>query len=89
MSLLFEILKDLKIVDVKADSKDIDGGTSLLATGKVDADSKDTRYGQTPLSWAAEKGHETVVKLLQSQNNFSLVTYISAQSPRNPPPAVN
>jgi ankyrin repeat protein len=36
----------------------------LLATGKVDVDSKDTGYGRTPLSWAAEEGHEAVVKLL-------------------------
>jgi ankyrin repeat protein len=35
----------------------------LLATGKVDVDSK-SKYGQTPLSWAAERGHEAVVKLL-------------------------
>ena len=35
----------------------------LLATGKVDADSKD-QNSRTPLSWAAEEGHETVVKLL-------------------------
>ncbi|KAI8626567.1 ankyrin repeat-containing protein [Xylariaceae sp. FL1651] len=35
----------------------------LLNTGKVDVDSKDN-YGQTPLSWAAEKGHEAVVQLL-------------------------
>ena len=36
----------------------------LLATGKVDIDSKDTKYGQTPLSWAAEGGHKAVVELL-------------------------
>ena len=36
----------------------------LLATGQVDIESKDIQYGQTPLSWAAEKGHEAVVKLL-------------------------
>jgi ankyrin repeat protein len=36
----------------------------LLATGKVDADSKDS-YGQTPLSQAAGNGHEAVVKLQQ------------------------
>ena len=36
----------------------------LLATGKVEVDSKDTKYGRTPLSWAAENGHEAVVKLL-------------------------
>jgi ankyrin repeat protein len=35
----------------------------LLNTGKVDADSKDND-GRPPLSWAAENGHEEVVKLL-------------------------
>ncbi|KAL8365148.1 hypothetical protein RB595_004117 [Gaeumannomyces hyphopodioides] len=35
----------------------------LLATGKVDVESKDEQ-GRTPLSWAAANGHETVVKLL-------------------------
>jgi hypothetical protein len=30
----------------------------------VDVDSKDPNYGRTPLSWAAESGHEEVVKLL-------------------------
>jgi len=36
----------------------------LLETGQVDVDSKDTVYGQTPLSWAAGNRHEAVVKLL-------------------------
>ncbi|KAH0565547.1 hypothetical protein GP486_001060 [Trichoglossum hirsutum] len=36
----------------------------LLATEKVDVDSKNSRWGRTPLSWAAENGHEAVVKLL-------------------------
>jgi ankyrin repeat domain-containing protein 50 len=38
----------------------------LLDTGKVDVDSKDSRFGfgQTPLLWAAGNGHEAVVKLL-------------------------
>ncbi|KAH8688669.1 hypothetical protein GQ44DRAFT_802460, partial [Phaeosphaeriaceae sp. PMI808] len=36
----------------------------LLGTGKVDVDAKDNKYGRTPLSWAAEKGHEAIVKLL-------------------------
>ena len=27
----------------------------LLATGKVDIDSKDTEYGRTPLSWATKR----------------------------------
>ena len=35
----------------------------LLATGQVDADSKD-RGGRTPLWWAAGRGHEAVVRLL-------------------------
>ena len=37
--------------------------TVLLATGGVDPDSKDN-CGRTPLSWAAQNGHEAVVKLL-------------------------
>jgi ankyrin repeat protein len=37
----------------------------LLETGKVEVDSKD-KNGLTPLSWAAENGHEVIVKLLQS-----------------------
>jgi ankyrin repeat protein len=40
----------------------------LLATGKVDVDTKDSVYGRTPLSRAAENGHEAVVKLLRSVN---------------------
>ncbi|KAI9774751.1 MAG: hypothetical protein M1839_001618, partial [Geoglossum umbratile] len=36
----------------------------LLATEKVDLDSKDFLYERTPLSWVVEKGHEAVVKLL-------------------------
>ena len=38
----------------------------LLATGKVDVDAKDSIHGRTPLLWAAENGHEAVVKLLRS-----------------------
>ncbi|CZR51217.1 uncharacterized protein PAC_01092 [Phialocephala subalpina] len=36
----------------------------LLDTSKVDADWKDGYGGRTPLSWAAENGHEAIVKLL-------------------------
>jgi ankyrin repeat protein len=35
----------------------------LLDTGKVDPDAKG-KYRQTPLLWAAGKGHEAIVKLL-------------------------
>jgi ankyrin repeat protein len=35
----------------------------LLATKKVDVNQLDAN-GQTPLSWAAEKGHEEIVRLL-------------------------
>jgi ankyrin repeat protein len=35
----------------------------LLEVGKFDANSRDTN-GQTPLFWAATKGHEAIVKLL-------------------------
>ena len=37
----------------------------LLDKEGVDPDSKDSTYDRTPLSWAAENGHEAVVKLLQ------------------------
>ena len=36
----------------------------LLLEKGADVESKDRRYGRTPLSWAAEEGHEAVVKLL-------------------------
>ena len=44
----------------------------LLEKKGVDPDSKDTAYGRTPLSWAAQHGHEAVVKLLQSRGALSL-----------------
>ena len=40
----------------------------LLATGNVDVESKD-RDGRTPLSWAAENGHEAVLRLLLATGN--------------------
>jgi ankyrin repeat protein len=36
----------------------------LLLKSGADVDSKDTRFGRTPLSWAAETGLETIVYLL-------------------------
>ncbi|KAJ6004873.1 hypothetical protein N7540_012672 [Penicillium herquei] len=38
----------------------------FLERPDVDIESQDSRYGQTPLSWAAESGHDTVVSLLLS-----------------------
>ncbi|KAF4331614.1 nucleoside phosphorylase domain protein, partial [Fusarium beomiforme] len=32
--------------------------------GKIDMNARDTRYGQTPLFWAADRGHKAIVKLL-------------------------
>ena len=42
----------------------------LVERGDVEANSKDDS-GQTPLSYAAEDGHEAVVKLLQTWNKIS------------------
>ncbi|VTT58628.1 unnamed protein product, partial [Fusarium fujikuroi] len=36
----------------------------LLDTGKVDVNARDTKYGRTPLSWAAVNEYEAVVKIL-------------------------
>jgi ankyrin repeat protein len=36
----------------------------LLLEANADVESKDCSWGRTPLSWAAEKGHEAVVKML-------------------------
>ncbi|KAL7936154.1 ankyrin repeat-containing domain protein [Trichoderma chlorosporum] len=36
----------------------------LMATGKIDINVRDRGYQETPLIWAARKGHEAVVKLL-------------------------
>ena len=41
----------------------------LLAQDSVDPKSKDIRYGQTPLPWAAENEHEAMVKLLLAQDS--------------------
>jgi hypothetical protein len=39
-------------------------GGELLLEKDVELESKDFEYGRMPLSWAAEKEHETVVKLV-------------------------
>jgi ankyrin repeat protein len=36
----------------------------LLLEKGAELEPKDDKYDKTPLSWAAEKGHEPVVKLL-------------------------
>jgi len=43
----------------------------LVKQDDVMADSKDDMYGQTPLSWAAENGHEAVVKLLVERGDVN------------------
>jgi ankyrin repeat protein len=40
----------------------------LLENEDIDADPKNN-YGRTPLSWAAEKGHEAVVRLLLARKS--------------------
>lgn len=41
------------------------GDSVKLLLKKHNLDEKHTRHSQTPLSWAAEDGHEAVVKLLR------------------------
>ena len=44
----------------------------LLAKDGVDVNSKDSYYGQTPLSWAAENGREAVVKQLLAKDGVDV-----------------
>jgi hypothetical protein len=44
----------------------------LLARGNVDVNSMDNFYRRTPLSWAAEKGHDTVVKQLLAHKDVDV-----------------
>jgi hypothetical protein len=41
----------------------------LLLEQDANVDAKDSKYGQTPLSWAAEHGHEEIIKLLTQTGN--------------------
>ena len=43
----------------------------LLEREDVNPDKPDTKYGQTPLSWAASKGHEVVVKMLLEREDVN------------------
>ncbi|KAI0428576.1 hypothetical protein F5Y09DRAFT_312761 [Xylaria sp. FL1042] len=54
----------------------------LLHEKSADLESKDTEYGRTPLLWAAERGHNAIVKLLLENNaNFELKDGESGQTP--------
>jgi ankyrin repeat protein len=44
----------------------------LLLENNANIDIKNHYSGQTPLSWAAEKGHEPVVKLIQLAKSSQL-----------------
>ncbi|GAM42216.1 hypothetical protein TCE0_043f15975 [Talaromyces pinophilus] len=54
--------------------------TSALLEISPDADAKDY-FGRTPLSWAAENGHEAVIKLLLDKNADVEVTDGLGQTP--------
>lgn len=53
----------------------------LLNRDDVATDSRD-KYGWTPLSWAAEEGHETIVKLLLSRDDVAISHHMSGQIAR-------
>ncbi|KAG0135463.1 hypothetical protein HOY82DRAFT_551571 [Tuber indicum] len=46
----------------------------LLDRGEVNPDQADTEYGQTPLSWAASRGHKGVVQMLLERKDVSSTT---------------
>jgi len=41
----------------------------LLERKDINPDQADTRFGWTPLSWAAENGHKGVVKMIMQWND--------------------
>ncbi|GAQ44901.1 hypothetical protein AtubIFM55763_005606 [Aspergillus tubingensis] len=45
---------------------------SILSTGKEALNSKDSEYDQTPLLWAAERGHAAVVRLLLAADEVDI-----------------
>ncbi|QYS92690.1 hypothetical protein H0G86_000095 [Trichoderma simmonsii] len=51
---------------------DADTVRRLLATNKIDPESKDKRAGRTALSWASENGHADVVQLLLSTDKVNV-----------------
>ncbi|KAG0128947.1 hypothetical protein HOY82DRAFT_565395 [Tuber indicum] len=46
----------------------------FLDRGDVNPEQPDTKYGRTPLSWAAQRGHEGVVKMLLQRKDVSTAT---------------
>ncbi|KAL3439882.1 ankyrin repeat protein [Aspergillus insuetus] len=55
----------------------------LRDAGEVDVESEDSKYGQTPLSWAARNGHVGVIKLLLETGEVDVESKDS-QSGRTP-----
>ena len=43
----------------------------LLKREDVNPDQPDTKYGRAPLWWAAEKGHEGIVKMLLERRDVN------------------
>ena len=43
----------------------------LLERDDVNPNQEDTKYRQTPLSWATEKGHEGVVRMLLEREDVN------------------
>lgn len=43
----------------------------FYCTDDIAPDSRDIQYGQTPLSRAAEEGHEALIRLLIKQNGVN------------------
>ncbi|KAI9776598.1 MAG: hypothetical protein M1839_009502 [Geoglossum umbratile] len=56
----------------------------LLATEKIDVDSKNSYNRRTPLSWAAENGQEAVVKLLLATEKVDVDSKDSSNGGRTP-----
>ncbi|UKZ77549.1 hypothetical protein TrVFT333_005272 [Trichoderma virens FT-333] len=47
-----------------AEGGDVEIVQMLIATGKIDINGRDGEHKETPLIWAARKGHNTIVKML-------------------------
>ena len=44
----------------------------LIGIDDVDINSRDSHYGKTPRIWAAENGHEAVVRLLIERGDVDI-----------------